>query len=124
MSILPAKASNDCVLWYFPLLWYVGSSAPHRVDLISGAHESDLLAFALIISSTAKLKTTGIKVSVLLSTIVEDSTLYFLFIFASQFVFMMTLILGRVSTRFTFRTTAHDIYCMSIQESIQLLPAL
>ena len=44
-----------------------------------------------------KLKMTGIKVSVLLATIVEDSTLYFLFIFASQFVFMMTLILGRVS---------------------------
>ena len=59
--------------------------------------DSDTLAFALIILSATKLKATGIKVSAILATIVEDSTLYFLFIFASQFVFMMTLVLGRVS---------------------------
>ena len=98
MCILPAKSPIDCVLCRFLALWYVCTPAPYCVDHISTACQSDVLAFTLITSSAARLKTRGRKVSVLLATIVEDSTLYFLFIFASQFVFMMILILGRVST--------------------------
>ena len=71
--------------------------------------ELDIIAFALIISSAAKLDTTGIRVSDILATIVEDSTLYFLFIFASQFVFMMTLVLGRVSATVPDSPSADDI---------------
>ena len=86
-------------------------SAPHHADLIANACESDLLAFTLIISYAAKLKTTGIKVSALLTTIVEDSTIYFLFIFASQFALLMTLILGWVSKTAgsSFRAAADGI---------------
>ena len=69
----------------------------HRVDSMTCVCDLDTLAFALIILSATKLKATGIKVSAILATVVEDSTMYFLFIFASQFVFMMTLVLGRVS---------------------------
>jgi hypothetical protein len=72
--------------------------ALNHIYLIASVCKSDLLAFALILSSAARLKSTGIKVSILLATIVEDSTLYFLSIFISQFVFMMTLIFGRVSS--------------------------
>ena len=96
MRILPAKGPNDCILWCFPLLWYVCESTPHRIDSIASACESDVLAFALIISSAVKLKATSTKISAIMATIVEDSTLYFLFIFASQFALMMTLVLGRV----------------------------
>ena len=47
------------------------------IDPIATVYELDVLAFALIISSTAKLKTMGVRVSVVLATIVEDSTLFF-----------------------------------------------
>ena len=92
------KSPNDCDLWCFLVLWYVGRSAPRCVDLLVNTCESDVLAFALIVSTAARLKTTGIKVSALLATIAEDSTLYSMFIFASQFALTMTLILGRVSS--------------------------
>lgn len=49
-------------------------------NLMDNLYESDFLAFALIILSAAKLKMTGIKVSVIVATIVEDSALYFLFV--------------------------------------------
>ena len=98
MCILPRKGPNDYILWCFPILWYVGKSKQHRVGpCMTNQCESDALAFALVISSAANLRTTGIKVSVLLTTIVEDSTVYFLFVIASQLVFMMSLILGPVS---------------------------
>ena len=51
-----------------------------------------------IISPAAKLITTGLKVPVLLATIAEDSTIYFLVIFASQLAFVMSLTIARVST--------------------------
>ena len=96
MCTSSAKGTHDRVLRCFPILWCV-CNLHYLTNSADDLYKSDLLAFALIVSSTAKLKTTGIKASVLLATIVEDSTLYFLFTFASQFVFIMTLILGRVS---------------------------
>ncbi|KAF9789645.1 hypothetical protein BJ322DRAFT_1105503 [Thelephora terrestris] len=63
----------------------------------------EFLTFSLIIFLAATSKTPGIKVPRIMGVIVKDATWYFLVIFTSHFVLMLTLTLGR--------------------ESIQLLPA-
>ena len=60
-------------------------------------HESDSLAFSLIIFMAAALRAPGLKVPGILRTIAQDSTRYFMVIFTSYFVLTMTLTLGRVS---------------------------
>jgi hypothetical protein len=66
---------------------------------------SDFFAFALIVFYMKKSKVPGVKVRTIWDTIAEDATRYFLVIFTSHFVFMMTLNLGRVSptNRFPLR---------------------
>ena len=91
------KGPVDCIQWHFPPLWYVDESRSCRTDPMDGGYKSDSIAFTAIITAALKSKAVGTKVSVILATIVEDSTRYFLVIFASQFVFIMTLTLGRVS---------------------------
>jgi hypothetical protein len=57
----------------------------------------DLLTFGFIIFFARKSKVPGFKVPTLLDTIAEDATRYFLVIFTSHLVFVITLNLGRVS---------------------------
>jgi hypothetical protein len=68
-------------------------------------YTSDFLAFAFIVFYTRRSKVPGVKVRTILDTIAEDATRYFLVIFTSHFVFVMTLNLGRVSptNRFPLR---------------------
>jgi hypothetical protein len=57
----------------------------------------DLLTFGFIIFFARKSKVPGFKIPTLLDTIAEDATRYFLVIFTSHLVFVITLNLGRVS---------------------------
>lgn len=70
---------------------------PGGVDPGDTTRASDVLAFAFILFFTRKLKVPGFKVRRILDVIAEDATRYFLVIFGSHFVFVMTLNLGRVS---------------------------
>jgi len=56
----------------------------------------DSLMFLLIVYLVKKSKATGFT-GILLKTIMEDATLYFLIIFSSHLVFEFTLLFGRVS---------------------------
>ncbi|KAF9786792.1 hypothetical protein BJ322DRAFT_1106900 [Thelephora terrestris] len=56
----------------------------------------DALAFVVIIFQARRSRMPGLKVSNILDTIAEDSTRYFIVIFASHFVLVMTLNFGRV----------------------------
>jgi hypothetical protein len=72
---------------------YLGS----ETDYTENVDAPDFLAFSLIIFLANKSKAPGLKVPRILRTIAEDSTWYFLVIFTSTFVLLMTLTLGRVS---------------------------
>jgi len=65
----------------------------------------DLLVF-LIILHIAGRWARRFDVSGLLGTILRDATIYFLVIFTAHFVFVMTLVLARVSSAMCF--TSHD----------------
>ena len=56
----------------------------------------DFLAFLFIILS-AKRSRHGLNIPTVLGTIAQDATRYFLVIFTSHFILVMTLNLGRVS---------------------------
>ena len=58
----------------------------------------DLLAFSLTIYFITRSKKAGFKLTILLQTIAEDATQYFLFIFTSHLVLVLALAFGRVST--------------------------
>ena len=58
---------------------------------------SDFLAFLLIILFARQSRVPGLKFSSLLDTIAKDATWYFLVIFTSHLVLVITLSLGRVS---------------------------
>jgi hypothetical protein len=60
--------------------------------------EPDFLAFSLIVffAVRARREAGGFKIPMILQTIAEDSTRYFLVIFTSHFVLMMTLLFARV----------------------------
>ncbi|KAF9786761.1 hypothetical protein BJ322DRAFT_1106879 [Thelephora terrestris] len=60
----------------------------------------DALAFMVIIFQARRSRVPGLKVSNILNTIAEDSTRYFIVIFTSHFVLVMTLNLGRVTIQF------------------------
>ncbi|KAF9786759.1 hypothetical protein BJ322DRAFT_1051819 [Thelephora terrestris] len=55
----------------------------------------DTLAFFVIVFQARRSKVPGLKVPTILNTIAEDSTRYFMVIFASHFVLLMTLSFGR-----------------------------
>ena len=65
-------------------------------DIIDDAHPPDVLAFSLVVYWARKLRVPGLRVSTLLDTIAKDATCYFMVIFTSHFVLVMTLNLGRV----------------------------
>ena len=58
---------------------------------------SDFLAFSFIIFFSKRSKIPELKVKTILDIVAEDATRYFLVIFTSHFVFILTLNLGRVS---------------------------
>ena len=68
-----------------------------NLDRIDDVCTPDTLAFLLIVFWARKSRVQGIKVSTILDTISEDATSYFMLIFTSHFVLVMTLNLGRVS---------------------------
>lgn len=66
-------------------------------DRIDDVHPPDVLAFSLVVFWARKSGASGLKLSTLLDAIAKDSTYYFMVIFTSHFVLVMTLNLGRVS---------------------------
>lgn len=69
--------------------------APGPADAM---YAQDFLAFSLTMFLAARSTIPGLKVPMILRTVAEDATRYFLVIFTSHFVLEMTLGLGRVST--------------------------
>lgn len=65
--------------------------------MIGDAYTPDILAFLLIVFWARKSRVRGLKVSTVEHTIAEDVTCYFMVIFTSHFVLVMTLNLGQVS---------------------------
>ena len=75
---------------------------------LSPTRGPDFLAFSLVIffAVRAHRETGGLKVPTILQTIAEDSTRYFLVIFTSHLVLIMTLLFARVSlAHLSLRTT-------------------
>ena len=72
-------------------------TAPCDVHLAGDMRMLDSLAFLLVIFWARKLKIPGLKFRTILDTVAEDSTCYFLIVFTSHFVLVLTLNLGRVS---------------------------
>ena len=66
-------------------------------DRIDDVHLPDVLAFSVVVYWARKLRQPGLKFSALLDAIAKDATYYFMVIFTSHFVLVMTLNLGRVS---------------------------
>jgi hypothetical protein len=69
----------------------------HGPDRIDDAHTPDILAFLLVVYRARKSRVPGLKFSTLLDTIAKDSTSWFMLVFTSHLVLVMTLSLGRVS---------------------------
>lgn len=99
MHICPAPNPRDRIYQHLPPLWYarVFSSFTPLTDHADNAHTLDSLAFLLIILLAKTSTTSGSRVPGVLGIIVEDATRYFLVIFTSHFVLVMTLNLARVS---------------------------
>lgn len=95
---------------------------PGSTDFTNTMRTSDFLAFTLIIFFTRKSKVPGVKVRTIWDTIAEDATRYFLVIFTSHFVFMMTLNIGRVSATIFPLWVANDDVHAFLQVTIKLLP--
>jgi len=76
-----------------------GTPAGQEIAYTSISLFYDCLAFALIILLVTKSKASGLKVPRLLGIIAEDATWYFLVIFTSHFVVVMTLSFGRRTIR-------------------------
>ena len=74
----------------------------------------DFLAFSLVIYLATRSKAQELRIPSILETIAEDAMRYFLVIFTSHFVLMMTLALGRVSAIAPFCTTTNDAQYMSL----------
>jgi hypothetical protein len=66
-------------------------------DPADNIHTLDLLAFTLFILLAKRSKASGLKVRLVLDIIAEDATWYFLVIFSSHLVLVLTLNLARVS---------------------------
>ena len=73
---------------------------PHVTDSAHTTFASDFLAFSLIVLLAVRSKGGGLKIPTLLRSITKDATRYFLVIFTSHFVLVITLNLGRVSATF------------------------
>lgn len=90
-------------------------SRPEEADSDRNVPTSDLLAFSLIICLAKKSGAVSLNVRVILGTIVEDSVWYFLVIFTSQLVLVLTLEFARVSPhRFSLLVPVNDIHCPSL----------
>ena len=68
---------------------------PDRTDS-ANVRTLDLLTFSLIMFLATKPKAAGRRIPIMLGTIAEDATRYFLVIFSSHLVLTLTLTLGRV----------------------------
>lgn len=71
---------------------------PTSADFPKTMDTPDSLAFSLTIYFIARSKKAGFKLTIVLQTIAEDATQYFLFIFTSHLVLVLALAFGRVST--------------------------
>ena len=77
------------------LLWYI---FVRRILSKNANVVTDFLAFLVIVVFTVKARSMGSRVPRILRAIIQDATVYFLFIFTSHLVFEMTLLFARVST--------------------------
>ena len=74
---------------------------------------SDLLAFSCFIFLAKRSKASGLKTRMVLDVIAEDATWYFLVIFTSHLVLVLTLNFGRVSAIVPFPWSTDDDRCVS-----------
>ena len=81
----------------------------------------DLLAFLVILHTAGWWKIRRFGIPGLVGTILRDATKYFLVIFTSHFVLVMTLLFTRVSLMVHFANC--DDVKRILQPSLQLLPA-
>ncbi|KAF9786682.1 hypothetical protein BJ322DRAFT_1019309 [Thelephora terrestris] len=95
-----------------PVLWIGDVCAP------------DALAFVVIIFQARRSRVPGLKVSNILNTIAEDSTRYFIVIFTSHFVLVMTLNLGRVTIQNLPGTTLITLFFAMIRGILVYLPLM
>ena len=75
---------------------------------------SDLLAFSLFFFLARRSKATGLKVRLILDIIAEDAMWYFLVIFSSHFVLVLTLNFARVSAIVSPQTRVDDDHRVSL----------
>lgn len=110
VHIPPAQTHGDRVYKHLPSLRSVRvilNQARRYTD--SSAPTSDLLAFSVFIYLVRRSRAAGLKIRMILDTIAEDATWYFLVIFTAHLVFILTLNLARVSaTDLLFLVTAND----------------
>ena len=74
---------------------------------------TDVFAFLMVILCARRSKARGLSVTTLLDTIAKDATWYFMVIFTSHLVLVMTLNLGRVSVFVSLRAAMNEIHCVS-----------
>lgn len=100
--------------------YHICAWAPHRgLEIVYAAISLtyDSLAFLLTIYFVARSKKAGLKISNVLRTIVEDATLYFLFIFTTHLVLMGALIFGRQSVRFLTTSASGNVVYLPVMIS-------
>lgn len=75
-------------------------STPDRTNLTDNACNPEFLTFSLIMFMAKTSKKPGLEIPRILGAIVKDATLYFLVMFTSHVVLMITLVFARVSRLF------------------------
>ena len=82
-----------------PLLW---CQNPRDSGSLTDKFTSDFLVFSLVILFARKSRVPGLKFPSLLDTVAEDATWYFLVIFTTHLLLVITLSFGRVSLIMSF----------------------
>lgn len=96
VCIFPSQKVRACIHKHLHLIWCVGVwDVNHSANNL---HMPDSLAFLLMMFLATRLQTRGLMVRSIMETIAADSMRYFLVIFSSHFVLLMTLNLGPVRT--------------------------
>ncbi|KAF9780868.1 hypothetical protein BJ322DRAFT_285988 [Thelephora terrestris] len=81
----------------------------------------DFLAFSLTVFFISRSKKGGHKLSIMLRTIVEDATRYFLFIFTSHIALAMILSFGRESIQYLSTSAAGNVVFLPVMVSRLML---
>jgi len=119
ICIIPRHRKNE-IAYTVVSLGY-GKVFPIELIPFLNAHSlEDLLVFLVILHMAGLWKIRRFGIPGLMGTILRDATKYFLVIFTSHFVLVMTLIFARVSSMHYFAN--RDDPKRFLQPSLQLLP--